>query len=89
MFGFLLFVKSFHWLAADRIEWVCDRTLLAFGLTFRWIVDGPNALSWPTHPLSCPNAHTLFHPLGNGFDHVRAGGREHFGERGGRNGLVC
>jgi hypothetical protein len=23
MFGFLLFVKSFHWLAADRIEWVC------------------------------------------------------------------
>jgi len=22
MFGFLLFVKSFHWLAGDRIEWV-------------------------------------------------------------------
>ncbi|KAF5351828.1 hypothetical protein D9756_007401 [Leucocoprinus leucothites] len=22
MFGFLLFVKSFHWLAADRIEWM-------------------------------------------------------------------
>ena len=22
MFGFLLFVKSFHWLASDRIEWV-------------------------------------------------------------------
>jgi len=23
MFGFLLFVKSFHWLASDRIEWAC------------------------------------------------------------------
>ena len=23
MFGFLLFIKSFHWLASDRIEWVC------------------------------------------------------------------
>jgi E3 ubiquitin-protein ligase synoviolin len=22
MFGFLLFIKSFHWLASDRIEWV-------------------------------------------------------------------
>lgn len=22
MFGFLLFVKSFHWLVGDRIEWV-------------------------------------------------------------------
>lgn len=22
MFGFLLFVKSFHWLLSDRIEWV-------------------------------------------------------------------
>ncbi|KAG6330336.1 hypothetical protein ID866_8757 [Astraeus odoratus] len=22
MFGFVLFVKSFHWLASDRIEWV-------------------------------------------------------------------
>ena len=22
MFGFLLFVKSFHWLSSDRIEWV-------------------------------------------------------------------
>jgi E3 ubiquitin-protein ligase synoviolin len=28
MFGFLLFVKSFHWLAADRIEWVCRTTNL-------------------------------------------------------------
>lgn len=25
MFGFLLFVKSFHWLASDRIEWVSTR----------------------------------------------------------------
>lgn len=24
MFGFLLFVKCFHWLMADRVEWVCD-----------------------------------------------------------------
>jgi len=26
MFGFLLFVKSFHWLVSDRIEWVCPLT---------------------------------------------------------------
>ncbi|KAJ7594713.1 hypothetical protein C8J56DRAFT_778219 [Mycena floridula] len=25
MFGFLLFVKSFHWLASDRIEWMDQR----------------------------------------------------------------
>ncbi|GLB37252.1 putative RING-H2 zinc finger domain containing protein [Lyophyllum shimeji] len=25
MFGFLLFVKSFHWLAGDRIEWMDQR----------------------------------------------------------------
>jgi E3 ubiquitin-protein ligase synoviolin len=24
MFGFLLFVKCFHWLLADRVEWVCS-----------------------------------------------------------------
>jgi E3 ubiquitin-protein ligase synoviolin len=30
MFGFLLFVKSFHWLASDRIEWV--RALKQLGL---------------------------------------------------------
>ncbi|KAF7321581.1 RING-type domain-containing protein [Mycena kentingensis (nom. inval.)] len=25
MFGFLLFVKSFHWIAADRVEWMDQR----------------------------------------------------------------
>ena len=24
MFGFLLFIKCFHWLLSDRIEWVCS-----------------------------------------------------------------
>ena len=35
MFGFLLFVKSFHWLASDRIEWVCPFLFKTqyFGLT--------------------------------------------------------
>jgi E3 ubiquitin-protein ligase synoviolin len=33
MFGFLLFVKSFHWLASDRIEWVRS-SLFAFALKF-------------------------------------------------------
>lgn len=27
MFGALLFVKCFHWLIADRIDWVCSRAM--------------------------------------------------------------
>lgn len=28
MFGFLLLVKSFHWLSSDRIEWVRNLPLI-------------------------------------------------------------
>lgn len=41
MFGFLLFVKSFHWLASDRIEWVSITVLSPFRVRSdaagRWI----------------------------------------------------
>ncbi|KAH8828115.1 hypothetical protein DL96DRAFT_1601806 [Flagelloscypha sp. PMI_526] len=49
MFGFLLFVKSFHWLAADRIEWMDQRPYPGPPLNFHvrmitlflilWILD--------------------------------------------------
>jgi E3 ubiquitin-protein ligase synoviolin len=35
MFGFLLFVKSFHWLAGDRIEWVGDSPRSIAGWRFQ------------------------------------------------------
>jgi hypothetical protein len=48
MFGFLLFVKSFHWLASDRIEWVSVPSLLANILILtilqRWTKDLIQAL---------------------------------------------
>lgn len=28
MFLFLLFVKSFHWLLSDRVEWVCYHAVM-------------------------------------------------------------
>jgi E3 ubiquitin-protein ligase synoviolin len=28
MFGFLLFTKSFHWLASDRVEWVITASFI-------------------------------------------------------------
>ncbi|KAF9007990.1 hypothetical protein BDQ17DRAFT_182079 [Cyathus striatus] len=34
MFGFLLFVKSFHWLASDRIEWMDQRPYPGPNLSF-------------------------------------------------------
>lgn len=48
MFGFLLFIKSFHWLASDRIEWVC---LLPFTSQSnlpldRWTNDHIQAHRW-------------------------------------------
>jgi E3 ubiquitin-protein ligase synoviolin len=33
MFGFLLFVKSFHWLLADRIEWVLIVSVITISRT--------------------------------------------------------
>ncbi|ESK85236.1 synoviolin 1 isoform b [Moniliophthora roreri MCA 2997] len=49
MFGFLLFVKSFHWLASDRIEWMDQRPYpgppllfhvrMSILFTILWITD--------------------------------------------------
>jgi E3 ubiquitin-protein ligase synoviolin len=48
MFGFLLFVKSFHWLLADRIEWV--RSFIAnHSIVYSLSADEPNALSRSDH----------------------------------------
>jgi hypothetical protein len=57
MFTFLLFIKSFHWLAADRIEWVgsFDTSTCRFSLSgrFRWI-NGPIPDRHPFFTLECP-----------------------------------
>ena len=37
MFGFLLFVKSFHWLMADRVEWVCVNVTLHSSSRFTYL----------------------------------------------------
>ena len=52
MFGFLLFVKSFHWLLADRIEWV--QTFLANRSTMY-------LLSLQMNQMPYPGPTTLFH----------------------------
>lgn len=63
MFGFLLFVKSFHWLASDRIEWVSlsqprfevDLTVSLCRWTKDLTLDRPYCFTseWPSFLLSC------------------------------------
>ncbi|KAF6760034.1 synoviolin 1 isoform b [Ephemerocybe angulata] len=62
MFGFLLFVKSFHWLASDRIEWMDQRPYpgppLLFHIrmvtlfTILWVIDMSMFLFTVEHTLS-------------------------------------
>jgi E3 ubiquitin-protein ligase synoviolin len=51
MFGFLLFVKSFHWLLADRIEWVLIASVIAISRT----------QSRQMNQMPYPGPTTLFH----------------------------
>jgi hypothetical protein len=53
------------------------------------MLDGPDAVSWTTDPLSRPNEYTFLYPLGNRLDYVRVGGREYFGKWSRWNGTVC
>ncbi|TFK25494.1 hypothetical protein FA15DRAFT_668368 [Coprinopsis marcescibilis] len=48
MFGFLLFVKSFHWLASDRIEWMDQRPYPGPPLLFHVRMILLFALLWAT-----------------------------------------
>ncbi|KAF5322391.1 hypothetical protein D9619_001388 [Psilocybe cf. subviscida] len=48
MFGFLLFVKSFHWLASDRIEWMDQRPYPGPPLLFHVRMIVLHALLWAT-----------------------------------------
>ena len=45
MFGFLLFIKSFHWLAGDRIEWVRTFNSAHLNDETHVSIDGPAAIS--------------------------------------------
>ena len=68
MFGFLLFVKSFHWLASDRIEWVRFPHLV-FRL-YSLCLDGPAPLPWATVVVPFQNGHSIYHLMVNGLPHV-------------------
>ncbi|KAJ7668391.1 hypothetical protein DFH06DRAFT_197099 [Mycena polygramma] len=48
MFGFLLFVKSFHWIAADRIEWMDQRPYPGPSLLFHVRMTALFLLLWTT-----------------------------------------
>ncbi|KAK7035235.1 E3 ubiquitin-protein ligase hrd1 [Paramarasmius palmivorus] len=48
MFGFLLFVKSFHWLASDRIEWMDQRPYPGPPLLFHVRMSILFAILWIT-----------------------------------------
>ncbi|KAF8160975.1 hypothetical protein B0H34DRAFT_361119 [Crassisporium funariophilum] len=48
MFGFLLFVKSFHWLASDRIEWMDQRPYPGPPLLFHFRMTILFAILWTT-----------------------------------------
>ncbi|KAJ7188475.1 hypothetical protein C8R46DRAFT_1054811 [Mycena filopes] len=48
MFGFLLFVKSFHWIAADRIEWMDQRPYPGPSLLFHVRMTALFLILWST-----------------------------------------
>ncbi|KAF9254792.1 hypothetical protein L218DRAFT_1042344 [Marasmius fiardii PR-910] len=48
MFGFLLFVKSFHWLASNRIEWMDQRPYPGPPLLFHLRMSALFAILWLT-----------------------------------------
>ncbi|KAJ7497124.1 hypothetical protein FB451DRAFT_218163 [Mycena latifolia] len=48
MFGFLLFVKSFHWIAADRIEWMDQRPYPGPSLLFHVRMTALFFILWAT-----------------------------------------
>ncbi|KAJ7287351.1 hypothetical protein C8J57DRAFT_1430947 [Mycena rebaudengoi] len=48
MFGFLLFVKSFHWIAADRIEWMDQRPYPGPSLLFHVRMTALFIILWAT-----------------------------------------
>lgn len=70
MFGFLLFVKSFHWLASDRIEWV--GYFMAWHLVSRnsLCLDGPAPLSRATLVVPFQNGRSIYYLMVNGLPHV-------------------
>ena len=50
MFGFLLFVKCFHWLLSDRIEWVCLTSLSSVNDNSSFFVQ-MDQRPWPGPPV--------------------------------------
>ncbi|KAJ6558568.1 synoviolin 1 isoform b [Mycena vulgaris] len=48
MFGFLLFVKAFHWIAADRIEWMDQRPYPGPSLLFHVRMTALFFILWAT-----------------------------------------
>lgn len=69
MFGFLLFVKSFHWLAGDRIEWVGESQLSGSAVNAHIFLschlDGSKAIPWTFTSIPCPDVNIVRHSVGH------------------------
>ena len=88
MFGFLLFVKCFHWLMADRIESVRFVTN-HFSCFAHMCTDGTSALSRSETFLAYTHCQPVWSIVHGGCVHVLVFGREHVDQRCRRNGLIC
>ena len=66
MFGFLLFVKYFHWLASDRIEWVrySPPCHLDPSTSSCFVADGSASLSWTTTIVSSSGDYFVHYVFG-------------------------
>ena len=61
MFGFLLFVKCFHWLMSDRMESASGFQSVVTSRVSDPLLDGPNTIPWPGRSVSRPNGGSVQH----------------------------
>ena len=88
MFGFLLFVKCFHWLMADRIESVRFATKY-FSCFAHKCTDGTSTLPRSETFLAYTHCQLVWSIFHGGRVYVLVFGREHVDQRCRRNGLIC
>ena len=88
MFGFLLFVKCFHWLMADRVESVRNSPSASRVVVIGPPSDGSNNLSWPPYTLSRADQRPFLRSMGGRHRNVRVRGGEYIDKWGWRYGLV-
>ena len=91
MFGFLLFVKCFHWLMADRVESVSTQASCLFPSPSDLqlpLEDGPISIPRSSHIIPCQDQRALCCFVGHRYHHVRLRCREHTQQRRWRYGSI-